>query len=122
MNGNCNLNVGGCVDVVSNMVSQEKQANGAGSCGDLINADFGCESYACNNCSSDSDYNACITSADMNECSQYHTPFASTTGACAFLNDASALVNACFANNDTDFQTMVTVMCGSNGPSDAGGD
>jgi hypothetical protein len=122
--GNCIFNAGGCVDLVTGLVSQEKQAGGSGTCGDLIDTDMSCENYACDACTVQSDFNSCVGSADANECSVYDTPVEGSTGVCALLSpDASnaAAVNGCFGNTDPDFTTMVTLMCGSP-PSDGGGD
>jgi hypothetical protein len=112
--GNCNNNVGGCVDVASGTVTSEKQAGGSGSCGDLITADFGCENYSCGGCSSDADFMTCETSADAHECSTYSQAFNNATGACGFLNDASTLETDCFDQGQTDTLTtaVVTAMCG----------
>ncbi len=45
--GACAFNTPGCLDVALGTVSLEKQAGGAGSCGDLYNDAYGCESYSC---------------------------------------------------------------------------
>ena len=112
--GSCFLNTGGCLDVALGTVSQEKQASGPGSCGDLINDAFRCEDYACNACTSQSDYDACLQSADAHECVTYSDAANSTTGACAPLNnDASAVVNSCFDANDSDLSTFTTKLCGA---------
>lgn len=121
--GVCLYNAGGCVDYVTGTVSMEKQAQGSGSCGDLIDTDNDCQNFACNNCDS-TDQNNCLMSATANECVAYDGPVQNATGPCSVLNpDASnaALVNMCFGNTDPDFTTMVTLMCGSP-PSDGGTD
>ena len=122
----CVTNTGGCIDVVTNKVSLEKQAGGTGSCGDLVDAYLACTTYACGNCSSSTDYNSCIGTANLNECKSDYDAYQSSTGACGFLaGDAGALVNACFANNDADFTTEVAIMCGGmgdGGVSDAASD
>jgi len=115
-NGNCILNTGGCVDIVTGLVSQEKQAGGSGSCGDLIDTDNGCQNYACDGCTAQSDYDSCLTSAEANECNVYDGPVENGTGVCSVLANNSAF---CFANSDADLTTMLTLMCGAT--SDAGG-
>jgi hypothetical protein len=113
MAGNCDTNIGGCVDVVTGDVAQEKQAGGAGSCGDLINAYFGCTSHACGNCNTTAEYDTCIMAADTHECMAYATAESDPNGACsAVLDDASTTVNSCFATNDMELQAQVTTMCG----------
>ncbi len=115
--GNCQPNAGGCTDVVTGLVSQEKQAGGAGSCGDLINTDLGCQNYACGNCTSNTDFNTCQTSVVAHQCSSYDGPLQAQTGVCAVLAGAdaatAATVNSCFANTDADLQILVGIMCGS---------
>jgi hypothetical protein len=121
--GVCIYNAGGCIDLVTGTVSSEKQAQGSGSCGDLVDTDSDCQNFACGTCDS-TDQNNCLTSATANECSGYDGPVQNATGACSLLDpDASnaALVNMCFGNTDPDFTTMVALMCGSP-PSDGGTD
>jgi hypothetical protein len=123
--GACTFNTPGCLDVALGTVSLEKQAGGAGSCGDLYNDAYGCESYSCGACTTTSDYDTCLTSADANQCKAYADPAYSTTGKCAALDDASVTVNSCFGANDSDLTTMVTILCGGpmttdGGTSDAG--
>jgi hypothetical protein len=112
--GTCAFNTPGCLDVALATVSQEKQAGGSGSCGDLYNDAYSCESYACNSCVSQSDFDSCLQSADANECKQYATLAYATTGTCAAANDpdASATINSCFNQNDTDLATMTALLCG----------
>jgi len=112
--GTCSLNTPGCLDVALASVAQEKQAGGAGSCGDLYNDAYSCESYACNSCVSQSDFDTCLQSADANECKQYADLAYATTGKCAAANDpdASATINSCFDQNDTDLATMTALLCG----------
>ena len=119
--GACFFNTPGCLDVALATISQEKQAGGNGSCGDLYNDAYMCEAYSCNSCQSQADYDKCLQSADDNECKSYADLAYSTTGKCAAANDpdASATINSCFGLNDTDLATMTTIMCGSGG-GDAG--
>jgi hypothetical protein len=119
--GTCSFNTPGCLDVALATVAQEKQAGGAGSCGDLYNDAYGCESYSCNSCVAQADFDKCITSADANECKQYADLAYSTTGKCSAANDpdASATINSCFNQNDTDLATMTALLCGG-APADGG--
>ncbi|HEX4517408.1 MAG TPA: hypothetical protein VH054_27875 [Polyangiaceae bacterium] len=113
--GTCSFNTPGCLDVALATVAQEKQAGGSGSCGDLYNDAYDCESYACNSCVSQTDFDSCLSSADDNECKQYADLAYSTTGTCAAANDpdASATINSCFNQNDTDLATMTALLCGA---------
>ena len=112
--GACSFNTPGCLDVALATVAQEKQAGGGGSCGDLYNDAYSCESNACNSCTAQSDYDSCLKSADANECKQYADLAYSTTGKCSAANDpdASATINSCFGQNDTDLATMTALLCG----------
>jgi hypothetical protein len=114
-NGACYINTPGCLDVVLATVAQEKQAGGTGSCGDLYNDAYTCESYACDSCSSQSDFSTCLGSADANECKTYADLAYATTGTCATVNDpdASALINSCFDQTDSDLQTLTSYLCGA---------
>lgn len=110
--GSCFFNTGGCFDVALGTVGDEKQAKGAGSCGDIVNADFNCEDYACSKCDS-SDYDTCVTSADGNQCKTYSDAYNDASGPCAALDDASATVTACYGVTDADLTTMTTLLCGT---------
>jgi hypothetical protein len=112
--GTCFINTPGCLDVALATVSQEKQAGGSGSCGDLYNDAYMCEGYSCNSCTAQSDFDKCLQSADANECKKYADLAYATTGACAAANDpdASATINSCFNQNDTDLATMTALLCG----------
>lgn len=108
----CNPNIGGCIDVVLGTVAQEKQAGGAGSCGDLWDAVTGCEGNACNTCNG-TDYDTCLNSADSNECKPQNDAANNPSGACSALGtDAAMAAAACFLSTDTDLTTVVTTMCG----------
>ena len=116
----CNFNVQGCVDLALGSVSQEKQAGGSGSCGDAINASYGCQEYACDTCSS-TDFANCANSAVANECASYVAPVESTTGVCANLqNNTQAM--ACFVQDEQSEVALATYMCGGGiaPPPDAG--
>lgn len=114
-NGACSVNTPGCLDVVLGTVTQEKQAGGAGSCGDLFNDAFTCEGVACDSCVSQSDFSSCLTSSEANECKTYADAANATTGVCAAVNDpdASAAVNACFDQTDADLQILTNFLCGT---------
>jgi len=120
--GSCSVNTGGCVDLELSQTSMEKNAGGSGSCGDAVNANFGCQDYACGSCS-DTDFDTCDQSAIANECASYVAPVDSTTGPCASLNgDGGTPAAICFPQTDTDDVTMATYMCGGavSPPSDGG--
>jgi len=116
----CQLNVPGCVDVALGTIAQEKQAGGAGSCGDAINASYGCQSYACNTCTGN-DFTTCANSAVANECASYDAPVESTTGPCMNLQN-STQAQTCFAQDEQSEVAMATYMCGGGiaPPPDAG--
>lgn len=113
--GECSFNTPGCLDVALATVAQEKQAGGAGSCGDLYNDAYSCESYSCNSCVSQSDFDSCLQSADANQCKPYADLAYATTGKCSAANDAdaSATINSCFGQNDTDLAAMTALLCGN---------
>jgi hypothetical protein len=121
--GACFFNTPGCLDVALATVAQEKQAGGSGSCGDLYSDAYMCESYACNSCVSQSDYDSCLQSADANQCKSFADLAYATTGKCAAANDpdASATINSCFGLTDADLATMTTLLCGGATITDAGG-
>jgi MYXO-CTERM domain-containing protein len=106
----CFYNSAGCVDLTLNQVSQELNGGGSGSCGDLVNASFGCQDYACSTCAT-TDFATCAASASVNECGSYAAAEQSTTGACGAL-DGSASETACFPTSDSDIITMATLFCG----------
>ena len=111
-NVSCSFNTAGCVDLELGQVSQEKQAGGAGSCGDLIDASYGCQDYACGTCTTtSSDFTQCTQSATANECKPYVD--AVTNGApCAALNGDAGPAQ-CFPQTDTDVPAFVNVFCGT---------
>jgi hypothetical protein len=116
----CSLNVQGCVDEALGTVSSELQAGGAGSCGDAINASYGCQDYACSTCST-TDFANCANSAVANECASYVAPVESTTGPCANLQN-NTQAQTCFAQDEQTEVAMATYMCGGGvaPPPDAG--
>jgi len=112
----CSFNVPGCIDLELGQVGNEKSSGGAGSCGDLVNADYGCVDYACSTCSAagnpgSTDFDVCSQSAEAGECWAYHSPTTSTTGPCAALaGDASPAAEKCMAQ--PDFSALMNVFCG----------
>ncbi|HSQ63216.1 MAG TPA: hypothetical protein VLM85_08365 [Polyangiaceae bacterium] len=109
----CIVNTAGCVDVVLQQTAAEKSAGGPGSCGDLENASYGCEEYACGTCSS-TDFSTCVQSATANECKSYEDAVASTAGPCAMLDtDAAPGAAKCFPQTDTDIPSFLNVFCGT---------
>jgi uncharacterized protein (TIGR03382 family) len=109
----CQFNTGGCVDLVLGQVSQEASSGGNGSCGDLINASYGCQDYACGTCSS-TDFTTCDQSAIANECASYSAPVTSTTGPCAVLNGDAGPPQAatCFPQTVADDNAFIAYFCG----------
>jgi len=112
----CGANSGGCVDLILKSQSAEKVKNGAGSCGDLITTNFGCQDYACGGCTTDADFSTCDQSAIANECKPFADAFSQPTGACApLLSDAApASLNACFPQaDDASRIAFLNVFCGT---------
>jgi hypothetical protein len=115
-------NVEGCVDDALSQTSKEKANGGAGSCGDLLFASYGCQEAACAMCTGDA-ANACVSSALAGACKSFDQPVEATTGPCAvLLSDAPpADVGACFPDTaitdptqqEVDWLTrIVGYMCG----------
>lgn len=113
----CSQNTAGCVDLELGQVSQEKQAGGASSCGDLISDLDGCVDYSCATCSTtggaSSDFAKCASSAQQNECKSF-AGAASSAAQCAALHDDAGTTNVlkCFPQSDTDLASFVDVFCG----------
>ncbi len=124
----CSVNTPGCVDLALGQVSKEKSQGGSGSCGDLINASYGCQDYACGTCSTTdgppTSFSQCTQSAIANECATYASAVNSTTGACASIaGDAGAGPAAlCFPASDTDIPAFLSYFCAATTtpPSDGG--
>jgi hypothetical protein len=110
----CGVNQAGCVDLILNGVALEKGKGGAGSCGDLVNALFGCQSYDCNTCV-DPDFTTCENNANTKECKPYFDPEQSTTGACASLQGDSApsTISDCFPSTTAGLSNTLNVYCGT---------
>jgi len=113
------INIPGCVDMALGQVSQENSTS-SGSCGDLLNAWYGCDDYACNACRTGEDggqdtttFDACLTGADTLACASYKA----TVGSAAPCNtDAStgpcepADPNAGFT--DQELINFINYFCG----------
>jgi hypothetical protein len=122
-NGPCYLNEQGCADIALGEQAQEKGANppGTGSCGDILSALYGCESYACSSCTATTDQSACImdteSSGTTKQCGSYETPLNATTGPCAVLNGDAAPASAsnCFLQSQdaTSMQNFINMFCGT---------
>ena len=110
----CGANSGGCVDLVTKTVTAEKGQGGAGSCGDLVTVNFGCQDYACGTCAT-SDFQTCDQSATANECKSYVDAVTSTTGPCGPINGDAAPPKAqsCFPQTDADNVNFVDIFCGT---------
>lgn len=104
----CVADTGGCVDIVLSEVPQETASGGPGSCGDLVNAEYGCIDFACAACVSSSDLNACDTSAKSNECKTYADAVA---GSPECATDANTSV--CLPQSDQDWASFIDVFCGA---------
>ncbi len=120
MPNNCTINGPGCLDLVLNTVSTEISQGGTGSCGDLLNTDYGCQKYACSTCSNagppgNTDFLVCVNSAIANECKPYNDLVTSTTGPCAIANGdaAPAKLNDCFPQSYTDVPNFLNIFCGT---------
>ncbi len=113
----CSLNRPGCIDVGLNQVSQENSTS-SGSCGDLLNAVFGCYDAACATCSA-TDFQTCETDSQGAECKTYIDAFGNAAS-CATLNSDAGFppgVAKCYPASqsgytDTEFATMAGVFCG----------
>ncbi len=119
------INIPGCVDEALGQVAQENGTDG--SCGDELNASYGCFSYACGACgvaadggTDDTDETTCDDAAEADVCASYYGKVTSTTDKCAVLNGdaAPAAVNVCFPSDgqqfsNTDLGNLVNYMCGA---------
>jgi hypothetical protein len=115
----CTFNNGGCLDLELSQVTNEKNAGGNGSCGDLLSASYGCQNYACGTCGNSifsADFQTCDNSAVANECKSYVTALTNASQ-CAIITaaDASppAKVNNCFPVVYTDMSSLLNVFCGT---------
>ncbi len=113
--GPCPFNSGGCVDLITKTVNNEKAKGGAGSCGDLITSAFDCQLTACSACTAQSDFTACSKSAEAAECVAEFNAYQSTTGACASLlaADGPAPTDVCFPQTDADVVKLLNIFCGT---------
>ncbi len=120
----CSLNVPGCLDLALNQVSTENGTNG--SCGDLLNASYECQDYACSACNIAADggsdpasFSTCDQSALANECKSYSDAFDSASQCSSLQGDTiPAAVQVCFASDpNTGFSeqevlNMAAYFCG----------
>jgi hypothetical protein len=119
------LNTPGCIDDALEQTPEEKDQGGNGSCGDLLYAELGCETAACNACIGDSLITCGNESiAHGGGCATYDTAFGSPTGMCAALfgDAAPPAADNCFPDENlsmnvaaqrSDWITrMATYMCG----------
>jgi hypothetical protein len=118
------FNIEGCVDDALSETTLEKASGGAGSCGDLLHASYGCQDAACTACGTGDAFTDCVSSARAGQCKAYDTAVEATTGPCAALLGDAAPADAsdCFPNpaltdptqQEVDWLTrMVGYMCGS---------
>jgi hypothetical protein len=115
-------NTEGCIDDALAEVSMEKATGGSGSCGDLLLALYGCETYACTACTAAA-HDTC-TGASISVCMAYNAPATSMSGPCSALlapDAAPPSAQSCFPNpsitdptaQEVDWVTrMVGFMCG----------
>lgn len=130
--GFCSFNFPGCIDIKLGQVAQENGTS-SGSCGDLFNAGYGCQDYACNACQVGADggfdqtsFTACDNSATgqgtgaSSECKTY-LDAVNTNPVCApFQGDGGTggAAASCFPADqnagfsDTEFNAFVTLFCG----------
>jgi len=120
----CSLNVPGCLDLALNQVSQENGTNG--SCGDLLNASYECQDYACSACNVAADggsdptsFSTCDNAALQAECKSYSDAFDSSANCSALQGDTiPTAVQVCFAADpqtgftEQEVLNMVTYFCG----------
>jgi hypothetical protein len=120
----CSLNVPGCIDLALNQVSQENGTTG--SCGDLLNASYECQDYACSACNVAADggtdpasFTTCDNAAIAAECKSYADAFGNSSN-CSSLNGDTipTAVQVCFASDpqagfsEQEVLNMVTYFCG----------
>ena len=109
----CTANSGGCVDLELGTVANESSSGGAGSCGDAIAAQYGCEDYVCGGCTSPSDFTSCYADAEASSCKPYAD--AAVNGPCGSIEPDAAATPAgkCFPQSDTDVGALIDVFCGA---------
>jgi len=120
----CSLNVPGCLDEALNQVSQENGTNG--SCGDILNASYECQDYACSGCniaddggSDPASFSTCDQSALANECKSFSDAFDSASQCSSLQGDSiPTAVQVCFASDpntgfsEQEVTNMVAFFCG----------
>lgn len=120
----CSLNVPGCLDLALGQTGQENGTNG--SCGDLLNASYECQEYACGACNVAADggsdpnsFTTCDNAALQAECKSFSDAF-DTSPNCSSLQGDSipTAVQVCFASDpnagfsETEVLNMVAYFCG----------
>jgi hypothetical protein len=120
----CSLNVPGCLDLALGQVSKENGTNG--SCGDLLNASYECQDYACGACNVAADggtdpasFQTCDNAALQAECKSYADAFQNSPNCSSLQGDAlPPSVQVCFAADpntgftEQEVLNMVTYFCG----------
>jgi len=98
--GQCTINIPGCVDLALGQTGQENSTS-TGSCGDLLNASYECQDYACGSCNVAADGGSDSASFDQclgtnsntdgalnNECKSFADAFDSASQCAALTGDA----------------------------------
>jgi hypothetical protein len=101
----CSINVPGCIDLALAETGTENGTNG--SCGDLLNASYECQDYACGACdvaadggSDPASFQTCDNAALMAECKSYSDAFDSSSQCSALQGDTiPTAVQVCFASD-----------------------
>ena len=120
----CSLNVPGCIDLALAQTGKENGTNG--SCGDLLNASYECQDYACSACNVAADggtdpaaFQTCDNAALQAECKSYSDAFNTSPNCSSLQGDTiPTAVQVCFASDpNTGFSeqevlNMVTYFCG----------
>jgi hypothetical protein len=119
----CSFNIPGCLDLALNQVSQENGTNG--SCGDILNASYECQDFACAACDVAADggtdpasFQTCDNAAIAAECKSYADAF-NTSSSCSSLQGDTipTSVQKCFPAGsggftETEQLDFVTYFCG----------
>jgi hypothetical protein len=101
----CSINVPGCLDLALGQVSTENGTNG--SCGDLLNANYECQDYACDACNVAADggtdpasFQTCDNAALQAECKSYSDAFDNGSQCSSLQGDTlPTSVQVCFASD-----------------------
>jgi hypothetical protein len=116
----CSLNIPGCLDMALDQVSLEN-ATSSGSCGDLLNATYGCPAGMCAGCNAaddPADYAACLSSARASVACGAYSNALGDASTCSVLEAAAApAVDMCFPTTqsftDVEYATFVSYFCGA---------